>query len=111
MRERRATQRYGLQVRIAFRRVPKLGQDSVLAGETRDISTGGMFFTAAHSVAFGEVLDFSLTLPGLAHGADVLVTGRARVVRVTQNSELASRPAGIAVVTEEYHILEPEAAA
>jgi hypothetical protein len=70
-----------------------------------------MFFTAAHSVAFGDVLDFSLTLPGLAHGADVLVTGRARVVRVTQNSELASRPAGIAVVIEEYHILEPEAAA
>ena len=68
-------------------------------------------FHGGHSVALRDVLDFSLTLPGLAHGADVLVTGRVRVVRVIQNSELASGSVGIAVVTEEYHILEPEAAA
>ena len=57
------------------------------------------------------MLDFSLTFPGLAQGADVLVTGRARVLRVVQNSETASEPAGVAVLTEEYHIAEPEAVA
>jgi hypothetical protein len=111
MRERRATQRYGLKLAMAFRMVPGLKESDALLGETRNISTRGMYFTTGQPLALNEVLDFSLTFPGLAHGADVLVTGRARVLRVVQNSETASEPAGVAVVTEEYHILEPDVVA
>lgn len=105
VRERRATRRYGLELSIAFRRVG-LGENDLLLGKTRNISTRGMYFTTHQPLALNEVLDFSLTLPGLTHGADVLITGRARVLRVVPNE-----PAGVAVVTEEYHILEPEAVA
>jgi c-di-GMP-binding flagellar brake protein YcgR len=111
VKERRASPRYGLKLAIAFRRVRGPRENDVLLGETGNISTGGMYVTTIHSLALKEVLDFSLAFPGLAHGVDVRVIGRARVVRMDQNSETASELAGVAMVTEEYHILEPEAPA
>jgi PilZ domain len=114
--ERRASQRYGLQLAISFRRVSGFkenlpGEKEVLGGETSNISTGGIYFTTAHALTLNEVLDFSLAFPGLAREGDALVTGRARVVRVVQIPPISSETAGVAVVTEEYHILEPGAAA
>ena len=108
MRERRATQRYGLKLAIAFRKVPGSKSDASL-GQTRNISTQGMYFATDQLLALNDVLDFSLTFPGLAQGADVLVTGRARVLRVVPSSETPSELTQVAVVTEEYHILEPGA--
>ena len=114
--ERRASQRYGLQLGISFCRVPGVkvgsaGEKELLWGETCNISTGGMYFTTPRSLALNDVLDFSLAFPGLAHRGDVCVTGRARVVRVAKASHPTSEPAGVAVVTDEYHILEPEGVA
>jgi hypothetical protein len=114
--KRRANQRYGLQLLISFCRVPEIkeklkGAKEILRGKTANISTGGEYFTTAHSLALTELLDFSLAFPGLARGADVRVTGRARVVRVVQTCQTTSESEGVAVVTEEYHILEPEASA
>ena len=116
MMERRASQRYGLQLAISFRRVSGFeenlpGEKEVFRGETGNISTGGIYFTTAHALTLNEVLDFSLAFPALAREGDVLVTGRARVVRVVQTPRISSETAGVAVVTEEYHILEPGAAA
>jgi len=54
-----------------------------------------------------EVLDFSLTFPRLAQGTDVLVTGRARILRV-QNPSI-SEPIGVAAVIENFQILQPKA--
>jgi hypothetical protein len=95
-----------LELALAFRKVPGL-ESSILRGKTCNISTQGMYFTTHQRLALNDVLDFSLTFPGLAQGADVLLTGRARVLRVVQNLEKPSEPSGVAVVTEEYHILEP----
>jgi hypothetical protein len=114
--ERRASQRYGLQLAISFCRVSKVKEENDLTtgekvlGQTSNISTGGIYFTTSQPLALNEVLDFSLTFPGLAHGAKVLVTGRARVLR-SQNSQTTSESTGVAILTEEYHILEPETAA
>jgi hypothetical protein len=114
--ERRARQRYGLQLAISFRRVSGfkenlLGEEEVLRGETANVSTGGMYFTTAHALTLNEAIDFSLAFPGLAREGDVRVTGRARVVRVVRPPRISSETASVAVVTEEYHILEPGAAA
>jgi PilZ domain-containing protein len=112
--ERRASQRYGLQLAISFRRVPgpeEEGEKEVLFGETGNISTGGIYFRTVHSLALNEILDFSLVFRGLAHGVDVRVVGRALVVRVGQKSETTSELTPVAVITEEYHILEPDATA
>lgn len=117
MMERRASQRYGLQLAISFCRVSKSKEENDLItaekvlGETGNISTGGVYFITTQPLALNEVLEFSLTFPGLAHGANVLVTGRARVLRVRQKSQATSESTGVAVLTEEYHILEPESAA
>ena len=116
MMERRASQRYGLQLAISFCRASKVKEENGLIteekvlGETSNISTGGIYFTTSHPLALNEALDFSLTFPGLTHGANVLVTGRGRVLRVMQNSQTTSESTGVAVLTEEYHIHEPESA-
>ena len=113
--ERRASQRYGLRLAISFCRLSKVKEENNLitgerlVAETSNISTGGIYFTTSQPLALNEVLDFSLTFPGLAHGANVLVTGRARVLR-SQNSQTTSESTGVAVLTEEYHIHEPESA-
>jgi hypothetical protein len=105
--ERRATRRYRLALPISFRRVPAFGLNEVLRGDTLNISTRGIYFTTDRHLAANEVLEFSVNFPGLAQGADVLVIGRARVLRVVQNSETTSEPVRIAVLTEEFNIVEP----
>jgi hypothetical protein len=106
IRTLRATRRYGLNLRIVVRRVPTREND-VLYGKTHNISTGGIYFTTDRRLAVDEVLDFSLTLPRLAQGKDVLVTGRARVLRVAQKPT-SSEPIGVAAVIENFHIVQPE---
>ena len=110
MKERRSSRRYRLQLVISFRRVsgpPK--ENDLLLGETANLSTGGMYFTTAHSLVLNEAFDFSVAFPALAYGGVVRVVGRARVLRLDRKSETASELAGVAALTEEYHILDPEA--
>ena len=90
MRERRAAQRYRLDLPIVVRRVPTLGENDVLHGETRNISAGGMYFTTDRRLAVDEVVDFTLTFAGLVEGADIRVNGRARVLRLVEKPETIS---------------------
>jgi hypothetical protein len=105
-RERRTAHRYGLNLPIVVRRAPT-PRESVLYGKTHNISTGGIYFTIDRRLAVDEVLDFSLTLPRLAQGTDVLVTGRARVLRLVQKP-IVSEPIGVAAVIENFQIVQPE---
>ena len=85
--ERRAAQRYRLDVPISVRRVPTLRDTDVLNGKVRNISTGGIYFTADRRLEADEVVDSSLTLAGLVEGTDTVVRGRARVLRVVQKPD------------------------
>lgn len=105
LRERRAAQRYRLDVPIIVSRVPTLKENDVLNGKTRNISTGGFFFTTDRRLAVDEVVDFSLTFTGLAEGADILVDGRARVLRLVQRPETISERVGVAAAIENFRIL------
>ncbi len=107
MRERRAAHRYGLDLPIVVRRTPTPRKTDVLYGKTHNISTCGVYFTTDQLLAVDEVLDFSLTFPGLAQGTDVLVTGRARVLRLVQKSTI-SEPTGVAAVIENFRIIQPQ---
>jgi PilZ domain-containing protein len=107
MRERRAAHRYRLDVPIIVRRLPTLRDNDVLSGEIRNISTGGIYFTVDRRLAADELVDFSLTFAGLVEGADVLVRGRARVLRVVQKPEAISERVGIGAVIENFQILRP----
>lgn len=105
--ERRATPRYRLELPISFCRVPEFRLREVLRGETLNISTRGIYFTADRPLDVNEVLEFTVTFPGLTQGTVVLVVGRARVLRVVQNSETNREPLGVAVLTEKFNIVEP----
>lgn len=108
MRERRAAHRYWLDVPIIVRRVSTLRDNDVLSGKIRNISTGGIYFTTDRRLAADEVVDFSLTFAGLIDGADILVRGRARVLRVVQKPETISERVGVAAVIENFQILRPD---
>lgn len=107
IRERRAAHRYGLDLPIVVRRGPTARENEVLDGKTHNISTCGIYFTIDQRLAVDEILDFSLTFPGLAQGADVLVTGRARVLRLVQKLAV-SEPLGVAAVIENFQIAQPQ---
>jgi hypothetical protein len=105
--ERRETQRYELELSISFQKVPALSISEVLHGKTRNISTRGIYFTTNRPLAVNEVLTFSVNFNGLAWGADVVLTGRARVLRVVQNIESTREPIGVAVLTEDFRFVNP----
>lgn len=102
--ERRAAHRYGLDLPIVVRKVRAPKESDVIYGKTHNISTRGIYFTADRRLAVDELLDFSLTFPGLAPGTHVLVTGRARVLRLEQKLTI-SEPMGVAAVIENFHIV------
>lgn len=108
--ERRATIRYRLELPISFQRVPEFRPNQVLRGDTLNISTRGIYFTTDRPLEVNEVVEFTVSFPGVAQGTVVLVVGRARVLRVVQNSETTSEPVGVAVLTEEFNIVEPHTA-
>src|SRR5205807_5900858 len=105
MRERRATKRFQLDMPIIVRRVPTLRENDVLNGKTHNISTGGIYFTTERRLTVNEVVDFSLTFAGLVEGADVLVKGRARVLRLASKLEAMSGRVVVAATIEIFHIL------
>ena len=105
MRERRATKRFQLDMPIIVRRVPTLRENDVLNGKTHNISTGGIYFTTERRLTVNEVVDFSLTFAGLVEGADVLVRGRARVLRLASRPEAMSERVFVAATIEIFHIL------
>jgi hypothetical protein len=104
MRERRAAQRFRLHLPIVVRRVSTLSEKDVLNGRTRNVSAGGIYFTTDRRLAVNELVDFSLSFAGLVEGADILVKGRARVLRLVR-SETTSERVGVAAAIENFHIL------
>jgi PilZ domain len=106
--ERRATQRYRLNLAVVLRRAPKVSESDILNANTRNISTGGMYFTTDRHLAVNEVVDFSLTFAGLAEGTIVVVSGRARILRLETRRETISERVGIAAVIQDFQILRPD---
>jgi PilZ domain len=59
--ERRARQRYRLNLSVVLRRVRTVRDKDTLNGKTSNISTEGMYFTTDRHLAVNEMVDFSLT--------------------------------------------------
>jgi hypothetical protein len=100
--ERRAAARYSLDLPIIVRR-----ENEVLSAKTRNISTGGIYFTTDRRLAMDDVLDFSLSFVGLVEG-DVLVRGRARVLRLVPRPGNIPGRLGVAAMIENFDILRPD---
>jgi len=86
-------------------REPRVAQN----GQTRDISTRGVYFMLQGDLAPGMELDFTLTLPPeITRGTEVFVRAHGRVVRVDKRSDDNHPSVGIAAVIERYDIIRGE---
>jgi hypothetical protein len=108
MTERRMARRYDLSlpvnVRLPINREPRSHN-----GQTRDISTRGVYFTLQKDLAPGTEVDFTLTLPAeITRGTEVFVRAHGRVVRVDKRVEEDQEAVGVAAVIERYDIIRGE---
>src|ERR1700724_4566043 len=82
MTERRMARRYDLALPVNVR-LPINREPGAHNGQTRDISTRGVYFTMRKDLSPGTELDFTLTLPAVINSrTEVFVRAHGRVVRV-----------------------------
>lgn len=106
MTERRLARRYDLALPLVVH-LP-VTEQSPHNGQTRDISTRGVYFTLQKELIPGTELDFTLTLPAeVTQGTEVFVRAHGRVVRIDRETEPESATAnvGVAAVIERYDII------
>ena len=106
MEERRRAHRYKLPLSVVVKLVPASSEPELLHARTRDVSTGGVYFTTDRKLPVGMKFDLSLTLPKeVTQDAPVIVAAQARVVRQEEKSENSTRRVGIAAQFERYNLI------
>lgn len=112
MTERRVARRYDLTLPVVIH-LPANSESGAHNGQTRDISTRGVYFRLQKDLTPGTELDFTLTLPAeITQGTEVFVRAHGRVVRVDHSGTEAESKAdiGVAAVIERYDIIRGESA-
>ena len=110
MSERRVAHRYDLSLPVVLRTGP--ARDDLKQGETRDISTRGIYFLIDQDLSAGSEIDLTLTLPSeLTHGSQVLIRATGKVVRVDPpRAGAGDSLMGVAAIMERYDITRAEKA-
>jgi hypothetical protein len=110
MTERRLARRYDLSLPVNVR-LPINREPGSHDGQTRDISTRGVYFMMQKELAPGTEVDFTLTLPAeITRGSEVFVRAHGRVVRVDKQRDDGHESIGVAAVIERYDIIRGEGA-
>ena len=110
MSERRNARRYDLSLPVVVR-IPTERMNGNQAGQTRDISTRGLYFVIDQDLEAGSEIDITLTLPAeVTHSSEVFVRALGKVVRVERRGEDGELRMGVAAVIERYDIIRGEAA-
>ena len=108
MTERRMSRRYDLSLPVSVR-LPINREPGSLSGQTRDISTRGVYFTMHKDLPAGTEVDFTLTLPAeITRGTEVFVRAHGRVIRVDKRRDEDHETIGVAAVIERYDIIRGE---
>ena len=109
VQERRTTRRYDLSLPVLIR-IPTEKESASRKGNTRDISTRGLYFVMDQDPQAGSPLDLVLTLPtAITNGKEVLVHAFGRVLRVEPRIEDGNARMGVAAVIEKYDMVRAEA--
>src|SRR5271154_4646759 len=109
MTERRMARRYDLSLPVNIR-LPVNREPGALNGQTRDISTRGVYFMMQKDLNPGTEVDFTLTLPAeITRGTEVFVRAHGRIVRVDKRTDEDFETIGVAAVIERYDIIRGEA--
>jgi hypothetical protein len=111
--ERRSARRYGLSLPLAIlpfsNRMALHEQAGFPIGETRDVSTGGIYFTTEEALASGSELVFALILPAeLTSGRKVFVCAQAKVVRTEKEMKNGIERTRVAALIERYEIVKDD---
>jgi len=110
MTERRSARRYDLSLPVLVR-LPIGREPESHSGQTRDISTRGVYFSLDKEIAPGTELDFTLTLPAeITRGTEVFVRAHGKVVRIDKRRDDGHESIGVAAVIERYDIIRGEPA-
>jgi len=108
--ERRTSRRYDLSLPVLVR-VPTEKLPDSQKGNTRDISTRGLYFVMDRDPQTGSRLNLVLTLPTeMTSGTEVLVHALGKVLRVEPRIEDGNTRMGVAAVIERYDIVRAQAA-
>jgi len=112
MNERRRSRRFDLVLPVKVR-FPRPIDRPALSGNTRDISTRGVYFiVSGFDIEVAADLDLEITLPGVVTGGtDVLVRAVGKAVRVEEVTGSTWPSAGVAVMIQAYEIVRQEASA
>lgn len=106
--DRRRARRYDLSLPVVVE-IPSKSEPLHLNGQTRDISTRGVYFTMEEDLAPGSEFDITLTLPSeVTKGSDVFIRARGRVVRIDRQPGENSDRIGVAAVMENYDIVRAD---
>jgi len=101
--EKRSTRRFSLELPISVKFVNNSRRES--AGQTRDVSSRGVFMYLDTEISEGAPIEFVMTLPTevtLAEPIRVRCTGK--VLRVTR----AEQEQGVAVAIDNYDFVSEE---
>src|SRR6201985_3671323 len=105
MTERRLARRYDLSLPVNVR-LPITREPGTHDGQTRDISTRGVYFIMEKELTPGTEVDFTLTLPAeITRGSEVFVRAHGRVVRVDKQTDDNHESTGVAEAIERYEII------
>lgn len=111
--ERRTARRFELSLPLAIfpladRDTTRLWND-MPAGDIRDISTSGVYFTTDEKFAPGAAVAFALIFPNeLTHGREILVCAQGEVVRTEKKTEGGLERRGVAARIQKYEILKDD---
>ena len=105
MEERRISHRYRVPLPISVRLLPPNAAPGELHVTSRDVSTGGIYFTTDEALDVGIKLDLSLTLPSeITNGSAVTIDAQARVLRVDDRPGGTGDRYGIAATIDRLNV-------
>jgi hypothetical protein len=108
MTERRNARRYDLSLPI---RVSIEKEATSHRGQTRDISTAGVYFILGSDLTAGVTLDLTMTIPAeVSGGTEVFIRAIGIVARVDKDSINGNQPVGVAAVIRRYTVVRTEGA-
>lgn len=107
MSEQRKTKRFEIQLPFELVRT---GSESVSrAGETRNMSSGGVLFTSEAEMPVGDPIEYLVTLPSAHSGGSVRLRCMGKVIRSqgvpSAEPETLRRPFAIAATLERYEFI------
>ena len=107
MSEQRKNQRFELKLPIEL--VKAGGAESPQVGETRNLSSGGVLFTAEGKLQKGDPVEYLVTLPAPGTEAGIQLRCMGKVVRVDERAApqagAARHPFSIAATLERHEFL------